>query len=102
AQVPRRPWCRERPPALQAPSAPPLDRSPSASKAMGDRERPLSRRAARVDLSHEGRGGQSASRFFTQRNTSGVIQPMFSMASVHWYDWAGLVGVVLTLLAYFL
>src|SRR5690349_19378958 len=24
------------------------------------------------------------------------------LASVHWYDWAGLVGVVLTLLAYFL
>ena len=23
-------------------------------------------------------------------------------ASVHWYDWAGLVGVALTLLAYFL
>jgi len=27
---------------------------------------------------------------------------MFSMAPVHWYDWAGLVGVALTLLAYFL
>jgi hypothetical protein len=24
------------------------------------------------------------------------------MSSVHWYDWAGLIGVALTLLAYFL